>query len=77
MGEHKKELWLYMFTVNREIEVDQTTEAEVNGEKVKVTKKSKNKSQSFLLSNARIEGCMSKPTCFLVYNCLRALGLAF
>lgn len=41
MGEHKKELWLYMFTVNREIEVDQTTEAEVNGEKVKVTKKVK------------------------------------
>lgn len=33
--------WLYIFSVNKETEVEETTEQEVNGEKVKITKKVK------------------------------------
>jgi len=44
MSENNK--WLYQFTITKEIETEETQEQEVNGEKVKVTKKVK-KPQDF------------------------------
>jgi hypothetical protein len=43
MSERKTDKWLYQFTVNKEVESDQTEETEINGEKVKITKKIKSK----------------------------------
>jgi len=43
MSEHKINQWLYTFTVDREVEVEQSEAQLVNGETVKITKKVKEK----------------------------------
>lgn len=41
MSESKEPKWLYNFSINKKVEVERTFEEEVNGEKVKVTRKVK------------------------------------